>query len=99
MFVNDLENIPFHTAIFWSAFIVQCFANLNGKDIGQRETVALTALIAIYSCLRLSYTMCYVFALQPFRTLCFILANCSVGGAAIVAIVSAFTLDTGNFLP
>jgi len=99
VFVNDLENIPFHTAIFWSAFIVQNFANLNGKSIGQRETVALTALIAIYTGLRMSYTLCYVFALQPFRSICYLLANCAVGAAAIVAINSSFSLDTGNFLP
>ena len=96
-FLNDLENIPFHTAIFWGAFIVQCFANMN--NFGEKETIALTVLIALYSAFRLVYTFSYAFALQPFRTLSFVFANICVLIAACVMISSAYNVDTSNFLP
>lgn len=94
--MNELENIPFHTAVFWATFVVQCFANLNGK--GENETVALAVLFVLYCAFRTLYTMCYVFALQPFRSLFFLLANLAVGAAAIVMVKSAFDLDTADFL-
>lgn len=99
VFANDLENIPFHTTVFWGAFIVQCFVNLNGKNHGERETVALTALIVIYSGLRFLYSACYIFAIQPVRSIAYIFANLAVLAAACILVASAFKIDTGNFLP
>jgi uncharacterized MAPEG superfamily protein len=97
VFANDLENIPFHTAVFWAAFIVQCFANMS--QFGQRETLALTALIIMYCFFRASYTVCYIFALQPMRSLAFILANLCVASAALVMVNSAFNVDGSYFVP
>lgn len=96
VFGNDLENIPFHTAIFWAAFVVQCFANLS--DYGKTETVALTVLIVLYTALRFGYTLCYVFKVQPLRSICFILANLCVGIAACVMVSSAFNVETDYFV-
>jgi uncharacterized MAPEG superfamily protein len=96
VFANDIENIPLHTAVFWAAFIVQCFANLTGK--GENETMALTVLIVLYCGFRLAYTFCYVFAIQPLRSILFALAHLAVAAAAIVMVISAFKLDTSDFL-
>lgn len=95
VFANDLENIPFHTAIFWGAFVVQAFANLS--DYGKNETLALTALFVLYCFFRLTHTLTYVFALQPMRTISFILANLCVGITVCVMTASAFNTDTGKF--
>jgi uncharacterized MAPEG superfamily protein len=97
VFGNDLENIPFHTAIFWAAFVVQCFANMS--EFGQNETLALTALIIMYCFFRLAFTLCYVFAIQPMRTIAFVLSNMCVASAALVMVNSAFNVDGGNFVP
>jgi uncharacterized MAPEG superfamily protein len=96
VFANDIENIPLHTAVFWAAFIVQCFANLTGK--GENETMALTVLIVLYCGFRLAYTFCYVYAIQPLRSILFALAHLAVAAAAIVMVISAFKLDTSDFL-
>lgn len=96
VFGNDIENIPFHTTIFWGAFVVQCFANMS--DYGESETVALTILIVLYSGLRLAFTLCYAFAIQPVRSICFVLANLCVLAAACVMVSSAFNVKTGHFL-
>ena len=94
---NDMENIPMHLAIFWSAFIVQNFCNASGN--GQNETIALTCLIMIYTGLRLFYTVCYVFALQPWRTISFALSQMAIFAAAIVMVVSAFEVDASVIYP
>lgn len=96
-FANDLENIPFHTAIFWAAFVVQCFADLNDK--GKTETVALTFLFVLYCGFRTLFTICYAYAVQPFRSLFFVFAGLTVDAAAIIMVISAFNLDTAKFLP
>jgi uncharacterized MAPEG superfamily protein len=97
VFANDLENIPFHTAIFWAAFVVQCFANMS--QFGENETLALTALIIMYCFFRAAYTVCYIFALQPMRSIAFILANLCVASTVLVMVNSAFNVDGSNFVP
>lgn len=91
---NNLENIPLHLGIFWSALIVQCFANATGH--GDLETTLLTYLILIYSCLRFAYTICYLYGWQPFRTLFFVLATSCVVSVACIAIRSAWKIDMSN---
>lgn len=93
-FHNDIENIPFHTAIFWGAFVVQCFTNACNK--GQNETVALTALIILYTMFRIMYTICYIFALQPFRSLVWALALFCPLVAACVMVSSAFQFEANE---
>jgi uncharacterized MAPEG superfamily protein len=95
-FANDLENIPFHTGLFCAAFIVQNFCNLTGH--GQVENMALMVLIVLYCFFRLAYTFCYIFALQPFRSIVFLLANLTVGIACCVMVSAAFKVDTGKFV-
>jgi uncharacterized MAPEG superfamily protein len=89
--MNDLENLPMHLGIFWAAFVVQNYCNASGK--GQEETVALTCLIMIYTGFRGLYTLCYVFALQPLRTLSFIASQLAVLATSIILVVAAFKVD------
>eukprot|EP00600_Ochromonadales_sp_CCMP1393_P006216 CAMPEP_0174959850 /NCGR_PEP_ID=MMETSP0004_2-20121128/3397_1 /TAXON_ID=420556 /ORGANISM="Ochromonas sp., Strain CCMP1393" /LENGTH=164 /DNA_ID=CAMNT_0016208197 /DNA_START=41 /DNA_END=535 /DNA_ORIENTATION=+ len=96
MFANDTENIPFHMVVLWGAFVVQCYANLT--DEGKNETIALTVLMCLYTLCRILHSVFYAFALQPFRTISFVLANFTVAAVAIVMVVSAFQVDTDSFL-
>ncbi len=91
---NDLENVPFHFVIFWAAFIVQSWCNASGN--GDKETVALTCLIVIYVALRFAFTFCYVFALQPWRTMFFMLSQFTVFATSCVLVASAFQIDTAK---
>ena len=92
-----MENIPFHSAIFWGAFVVQCFTNACEK--GQNETLALTALIIIYTIMRILYTICYIFALQPFRSLVWMLGLFCPLVAACVMVSSAFQFEGNKAFP
>jgi uncharacterized MAPEG superfamily protein len=94
---NDTENIPLHFAIFWAAFVVQNFCNASGN--GQNETMALTCLIMIYTGFRGLFTLCYIFALQPWRTLSFISSQMTVFATAIILVVSAFQVDFAKIYP
>lgn len=95
--VNDMENIPMHFVVFWAAFIVQNYSNASGK--GQNETVALTCLIMIYTGFRGLYTLCYVFALQPWRSIAFMLSQMAVFATAIILVVSSFQVDMSIIFP
>ncbi len=91
---NDMENVPLHFVIFWAAFIVQCWCNASGN--GDKETLALTCLIVIYVGLRVGYTLCYIFALQPWRTIVFILSQMTVVTTSCILVASAFQVDTAK---
>lgn len=88
IFANDMENIPFHTAIFWAAFLLQNFSNASGN--GAVETVALASLFAIYTFGRSLHTISYMFALQPWRSLSFIVALLALLGASALMVAAAF---------
>ena len=92
---NDLENIPLQVAIFWAAFLVQQYANASG--LGKKETVALTVLFVVYTGMRFVHSICYYFALQPFRSISFMLSQFCQFGAGCILIASAFQIDTAKF--
>jgi uncharacterized MAPEG superfamily protein len=96
---NDIENVPYHFVIFWASFIVQGWSNASGN--GERETVALTCLIVIYVACRCGFTLCYVYALQPWRTVLFVLSQMTVFTTSCVLVASAFQVDTAkiNHMP
>ena len=91
---NNLENIPMNLMIFWSALVVQCFSNATGH--GDLETTLLTYLILIYTICRFVYSICYIYGLQPFRTLFFTLGLASVISVACIAVRSAWKIDMSN---
>lgn len=88
IFANDMENIPFHTTVFWAAFLVQNLSNASGN--GAVETVALASLFAIYTFGRTMHTISYLFALQPWRSLSFMVALLSLLGAVGLLVSAAF---------
>lgn len=92
---NNLENIPFNMAIFWGAFVVQCFCNATGH--GDLETTLLTYIFLIYTISRILYSICYLYGLQPFRTLFYSVGLSCVISVSCIAIRSAFKIDMSNF--
>ena len=96
-FANDLENIPFDMVIFWAAFVLQSFTIMS-RNTGM-ETLTITILIIIYTGSRIIYTICYVCALQPYRTIAWILARLVVVITACVMISSAFKVNFQVILP
>lgn len=93
---NDVENIPMHLTIFWAAFIIQCLAIATGK--GHSETIVLTALMIAYTCARILFTICYIFALQPYRTLSHVFSLFSVIGASAITVSIALQIDVDLLL-
>jgi uncharacterized MAPEG superfamily protein len=90
-FLNDVENIPFHMAILWGAFIVQNYCNASGH--GDNETSGLIILIIIYTAARFLHTTCYLLALQPFRSLAYMIGQGAILATCGVMISSAFKVD------
>ncbi len=80
-----------HLAVFWGAFLLQCFSNASGN--GKYETAALTTFFVIYSGCRVLYTVFYIGKLQPFRSISFILALLCVLGAGCLLIAAGFQID------
>mmetsp|Transcript_11216 Transcript_11216/g.16890 ORF Transcript_11216/g.16890 Transcript_11216/m.16890 type:complete len:127 (-) Transcript_11216:2059-2439(-) len=92
---NDLENIPIHLSVFILAFVVQNLVNMTGQ--GFYGTWALSVLYPVYAGLRTIFTICYLQAIQPFRTVVFILANVTVFTTCAILLYSAFIIDVGAF--
>ena len=92
---NNVENIPLGLAVFWAAFLVQQLSNLSGY--GSRETLALTILFVIYSGVRVLFVIFYMTALQPWRTVCFLIGWLSVFGAVALLVAAAFQTDVKKF--
>jgi len=90
---NDLENIPIHLGVFWSAFVVQGWSNLCQK--GENETVALTGLFIIYTVSRVFHTVCYLAGINkpPLRSIFFIFGVLSVFCSLAISIKSSFDVD------
>lgn len=91
VFQNGLENIPFHMTIYWGALVVLIAAIENNK--GETETQALTVLFALYTTLRLLYAIFYVLALQPFRSIAFLLSTLCTFVTAIIMCNAAWQVD------
>ncbi len=91
---NDIENVPYHFVVFWAAFIVQGWSNASGN--GEKETVALTCLIVIYVVFRFAYTFCYIYALQPWRTVFFMMSQFTVFTTSCILVASAFQVDSAK---
>lgn len=91
IFGNDIENIPIHLVIFWGTLqmIMYSLSQDNSKD----TVKGLQGLVIIYTIGRYGHTLCYAFALQPFRTICFAIAQLSALTTGILMIYAAFQAD------
>lgn len=97
-FLNDMENIPVHLAIFWAAFIIQNLQNAGGYG-GRNGTLALSILFLTYTVSRALFTLCYIHAIQPFRTISYILATSCVVAACICLIHASIQIEMDDFYP
>jgi uncharacterized MAPEG superfamily protein len=95
-FANGQENIPIHLAIFGMAFIIQSTLNAQPNK-GKHSTTALIFAYCMYTICRLMFTVCYVFSLQPFRTILFLLSQLMVMMALIIMCWDAFDYDYNDF--
>ena len=94
--MNNLENIPYDALLFWVAFVAVLAQSIAGAGSGgQQEALALNVLLPIYSAARISFTVCYLRALQPYRTLSFVVGTCCVvaaGGVLLSSTAKAYSL-------
>ena len=97
-FLNDMENIPIHLAVFYAAFIMQTFQNASGSG-GRIGTIALSALFLMYTMCRILFTVCYIQSIQPFRTIFYILGTTTVCAACVNLIHSSFNIDMSEVFP
>jgi uncharacterized MAPEG superfamily protein len=97
---NDVENIPWNMIIFWSAFIIQNYLSFSPtKTEGRDGTRALSGLIILYTFSRIIYTLCYLFAWQPFRSIFFILGMLCTLCAAAISMYAASKIDASDYFP
>jgi hypothetical protein len=86
--MNNLENVPLDLALFWAA-LLSVVVQAGGSGAAPAEALALTVLICTYTFARIGFTVSYVRALQPHRTICFVLGTFSSMTAAGVLLSSA----------
>jgi len=68
--MNDLENIPWGIFLMWGCWL----AEGNYK--------ATTILAVVFTAARILHSICYIYALMPWRTICWVtnvLANFALG--------------------
>lgn len=80
---NDLENIPLGLIVLWSAALASSAKESEGG-------IGVIVLTIVFTVARFAYTACYVFALQPWRTVAWTLGVLSVVAAVFLGIVVAF---------
>lgn len=95
-FLNDVENIPFHVAIFWAGLLLEVLAIASGE--GDKECLALLCLIVIYTTMRTLFTICFIYALQPYRSIVYSLAGLSVLAASCITVSCAFKVDAKRII-
>lgn len=94
VFANDIENIPLNMIVFWAAFVLQfIYYQLDG---GKEGTIGLTVLICVYTSARCLFHICYLYALQPYRTICFVIGNVTTAVAASFLVAAAFKIDMND---
>ena len=93
MLANDLENIPLNLVVFWGAYILQNSVNNTNSDEGQEGTQALTALFIIYTIARVGHSLCYNFALQPARSISFVIGELAFVSTLILSIYNSRLVD------
>ena len=95
--IDDVENIPIHLFVFLAAFIVQNFCNASGH--GEQETLALTCLLIIYCAFRVLFTVLYLFALQPFSNVAFMISQITIFVTICVLIAASFQVEVRKVFP
>ncbi len=94
VFSNDIENIPINMIVFWAAFLLQFI--LYELNDGKEGTIGLTVLVCVYTGARCLFHICYLYALQPYRTICYIIGNVSTVVASCFLVAAAFKIDMND---
>jgi hypothetical protein len=94
---DDVENIPIHLFVFLAAFIVQNFCNASGH--GESETLALTSLLIIYCACRSLFTVLYLFALQPYSNVVFLISQITIFATLCLLVVASFQVEVRKVFP
>jgi uncharacterized MAPEG superfamily protein len=93
---NDVENIPLDLSVFLFAFLLTCFAILSKE--GGSEALGLTILICLYTFGRILFMIFYLAALQPWRSIAFLIGKISTLCALGIMVSSAFKIDSARFI-
>eukprot|EP00301_Raphidiophrys_heterophryoidea_P001627 c10780_g1_i1.p1 GENE.c10780_g1_i1~~c10780_g1_i1.p1 ORF type:complete len:165 (-),score=39.60 c10780_g1_i1:90-584(-) len=78
MVMNNLESIPIGLVIVWCTLLCA------------DDPIAHIVLVTIYAGARVCYSICYAYALQPFRSIVFILGLLSSIGLVVNGLVGVF---------
>ena len=94
---NNMENIPFALIIFFMGvyFALGTEAMISTEADNYYAVKSLTVFIWVFTISRVVYVPCYLFGLQPFRSIVFAFGLFSVlsSGCMVLYLVSAFYLN------
>ena len=81
---NQMENIPMALVLFMMAyyFAIDAEALISQEADNYYAVKALTVFVWTFTVARFFYVICYLYALQPFRSIVWFLATFSVIGTA-----------------
>ena len=79
--LNDLENVLFGTILMWASLIA-----MGDKTV----TIIFSILFVVF---RYAHTICYVYELMPWRSICWVVAVVANIGLAINSVIGAFDSD------
>ena len=94
---NNMENIPLALIVFWAAFVLQYSLNYQDVDTNNKTTVGLTALIVMYTVLRTVHNVSYMYAIQPLRSIAFLLGEFTFLATCAMLVYLATQFDFDNF--
>ena len=72
---NNIENIPLALIVFWGAFTLQLSMIYQDLDTNESTVKGLTALIILFSFCRTLHNICYLYGIQPVRSIVFLLGE------------------------
>ena len=82
---NDKENVPYTLFLVWAVYIV---ANLNQDAYPCLDVLFISCLVWLLA--RVSHTFCYLFGLQPFRSLSYLFGQLAALSMAITLVIASF---------
>jgi len=84
---NDKENVPYTLFVFWATYIV-CTSGITTDARPSMDVLFLCALLWLVA--RVSHTLCYLFALQPFRSISWAVGQLAALACCITLVIAAF---------
>ena len=91
---NDKENVPYTLFVMWGCYYV---AAQNSAAYPCLDALFVCGLIWLVA--RVSHTICYLFALQPFRSISWAVGQFSALAIAVTLVIASFQVrfsDAGD---